>query len=437
MKNATFCARRAALHVLQRIAQGQKSQAALDVVLREYSLGSREAGLCTQLVYGYLRARIRLEAVLAAVLPRPAALPKRVYLLLTLAVYALLFLDRVPHHATVFWTVQAVRAKAGDRLARLANAALRAVIRLGKAPHSSDFYVHNPAQNAIDPLPALAQFWAVPLWIARLWESSYGLDAALMLMRRSFAHPVIALRLNPRHRHYAHAREAMLAAGAHAVGLHGLAFVDVPAPQTVLGQSMLHWHSEGVFSWQSAGSQCAVQSVPHWLGPVWDACAGQGGKALALLEAGHDVRVCSDIHWPRLSLLRAQALRLGLPMPACVQASVLTAPIVAWRGTIVLDVPCSGLGTLARRPEIRDRLRPDALAGCVLLQAKMLDAAFQRLAVGGQIVYMTCTLNPAENEEQVRLFCMRQQGATCVYQWQTPHEHPWLEGMFVALILKG
>lgn len=426
------CARSAAVRVLERVDAGEASQAALDAVLTAAALDAREAALCTELVYGYLRTRLRLEAVLAAVLPRPQSLPARLRILLALAVYALLFLERVPDHATVHWTVEAARAHFGQRLAGLANAALRAVLRLGTAPQEPAFY----AAKGDTPLDALARYYAMPLWIARLWEGAYGAQTASMLLRRAFERPVPALRLNARHSEYVGLRAALLEAGAQAIAQHGVAFVGAHPPSFVCGRPLAQWIAEGACSWQSAGSQCALQAVDAWRAPVWDACAGQGGKALACLEAGVPVALCSDVSMARLRLLMQGAARLGLPCPPHVCASVLTPPISPWEGTILLDAPCSGFGTLARRPEIRTRMTQERVFELARLQSHMLDAAWQCLVPGGQVVYMTCTINPAENEGQVDAFCQRHADAHVHAQWATPHEHPWIEGMFVAALCK-
>ena len=106
-------------------------------------------------------------------------------------------------------------------------------------------------------------------------------------------------------------------------------------------------------------------------------------------------------------------------------------PSSAGRGGIIADVPCSGLGVLARRPDLRRRPRT-ALAEHADLQRAILKALAARLEPGAELAYITCTLHPLENEQAVDWLLAEDSGLERLVQWQTPHDHPWLEGMFAA-----
>jgi 16S rRNA (cytosine967-C5)-methyltransferase len=140
--------------------------------------------------------------------------------------------------------------------------------------------------------------------------------------------------------------------------------------------------------------------MADWPEPVFDACAGRGGKTLALAEAGKRV-FAGDMHAGRLSGLGKEAARLGLPAIAAFRASATRMPLSRPPGTILLDAPCSGLGVLSRRPDAKWRRQPEDLAGLIRLQRAMLEAAYAALGPGGRLVYVTCTINPAENEANV------------------------------------
>ncbi len=207
-----------------------------------------------------------------------------------------------------------------------------------------------------------------------------------------------------------------------------------------MGKTLDAWHALGALSWQSAGTQCVMQqifcAVPDLkLLPFWDACAGQGGKTFWLLEHGIDVGLASDISPYRLHQLQASAQRLKHKVPVALMSATMPA-FSAWQGNILLDVPCSGLGTLARRPEIRKRRNLATLSKLCELQKEMLKKAFSLLSVQGHVVYITCTLNPEENENLIQNFLQKEPCAKLCYAWQTPHEHPWLEGMFVSVVKK-
>ena len=110
--------------------------------------------------------------------------------------------------------------------------------------------------------------------------------------------------------------------------------------------------------------------------------------------------------------------------------------VVRWEGDIVLDVPCSGLGVLARRPDIAMNVTPEKIADLQAIQAKLLAQAARTLQPGRRIAYITCTLNPAENENAIRAFLQTRGDFTLQAEWQTPHDHPWLEGMYGAVLQK-
>lgn len=426
-------ARDAALRIMLRLEERREPvQAALDGELGRAALEPRDAALCTELVYGFLRMESRLEYVLGTLLAKPDKLPREMLLALGLAAYGLLFLRRVPSYATVDWAVSHVRRRFGIALSRVANGALRALIRLEQAPLEEDFY-HAPGRSDLE---RLALFCATPLWIARLWADAYGAERAGLLLRRASRQPRPCLRLNVRHS----ACEALLewcrAAGGEAVAHSGMVFAPGTAPRHLGGNSIEFWQAEGALSWQSAGSQEALRVLGPWQAPVWDVCAGQGGKSLALAEQGVAVGLCGDMHAGRLKHLRRTAARLGLPCPPLVLANAERPPLRRWMGDILLDAPCSGLGTLARRPEIRRRRTPEDVRELAVLQARMLARAWEVCPKGGHVAYITCTLTPQENEAQVRMFLRGHADAHPLVEWRTPDEHPWMEGMYAVRLQK-
>lgn len=436
-------ARDMALLVLQRVERGDAVQMALDQVLASQNAAAdpRDAALCTEMVYGYLRTALRVEAVLAKVLKAPQDLPRVLQLILGLGVHSLLFLDKVPDHAVVNWCVER-GSQFGKKMSGLTNAVLRSVQRLGDDPQHKEFY----AVNGASALDAQCLYYSVPLWMGQLWHDAYGAESCELLLARSFAQPWPCARVNALREENTALRAALLEQGGTAVGKCGVVFAPGETPKAVLGQSMAQWHAHGAFSWQAAGSMVVLDGgldtamdslqVPHWNAPVWDACAGQGGKSLGLMERGVRVGLCSDVHVGRLRQLRKTAERLRIQCPPVLRMQADVPALRSWPGTILLDAPCSGLGTMARRPEIRTRRTADHIGALAALQARMLRTAWQLLGQGGHVVYMTCTLNPAENEAQVQGLLRSESAARLVSTWQTPHDHPWLEGMYVAVLQK-
>ncbi len=548
LRGLPFNGRTAALRALLLTDQGQSAQQALASVLdarvehkREPSskdtagqagLSAQDRALCTELVYGCLRTEIRLDFILSTVLRRPQDLPRPMRLILAIAVYGLMFQDKVPAHAVIHEAVDQVRRLFGQGLSRVANGALRSLQRAGQQPLQQAFYAEKNKSNKAQLSDANSQsfsaqcvFYSVPLWIGNMWRKAYGEQAALALLQRSFERPYSALRINaghPRARElydalargaeffaaenaavsaaakYLPAREAQGAdckpsagedaradtgtaigansegrqyssgavaesAGSHIVsglatgaapcvapgaplpdgsyatpvkiGQWGLAFAAGQMPREALGFDLRHWLSQGVLSWQSAGSQVALLELglDAWREPVWDACAGYGGKSMALMEWGVPVGLCTDRSVGRLRGLPAQCATLKLPQPAICIADATQPPVRQWHGHILVDAPCSGLGVLARRPDIRRR-EPQHLAELEVLQRAMLCRLAAMLQPGRELAYITCTLNSAENEKAVEYLAEKNSKIKIVRQWQTSHTHPWLEGMFGALL---
>ena len=439
-------ARHCALWALLLADTGMTAQQALAAALSSASttasssetsgLAPVERNLCSELVYGYLRTELRIAFILSKVLPRPQSLPRPLLHVLGLAVYGLLFQSKVPDYAAVFSAVETAQALYGQGLARVANGALRSVQRLADAPMHEDFYLSKDAEFGCAEHMGL--FYSLPLWIMGHWYKHYGRDAALQLARRSFERPWSAVRLNAQHSDAVVLREALLANGGESVGQWGVAFAPGVQPSSVCGQSLHDFQNEGALSYQSAGSQLVLEELGlyGWDKPVWDVCAGFGGKTVALLEREVAVSFATDRSMLRLSGLPGQCLRLGLACPSVALADAVKPPLKYWDGHLLVDAPCSGLGVLARRPDIRRRPPQEAIEH-QSLQQSILRSLATKARSGSQIAYITCTLRPNENEKQIEQLVREVDGLQVLRQWQTPHEHPWLEGMFGALLVKA
>ena len=459
--------RAAALLVLSRVLFDDiDSQAALDEALHSPTMVPTDKKLCTELVYGVLRYYLRLRAFTEKFLSKPEKLPEEMRLALCLALYEMACL-RIPHHASVCWAVGHVRNRFGQGLARVANGALRAMQRV-----LDDF---SDIRSISDPEGAeeenLSRFYAMPVWIVRLWRQSYGAEAAAALLAASLAAPPSGLRVNRACNGWEQTRKELMQAYApgHAgtvepgagrgdaeemalggrndgdilpVGACGFAF---PGPLPWQARILI---KEGKASRQSAASYDVLEAfVPGtWELPIWDCCAGRGGKTLALLEQGIAVALASDPSRQRLNALPQEYARLGLLTPPCPEtlpASVTEAILQFDKrtggqqfGTILIDAPCSGLGTLSRHPEIRLRRTPEDLATVTAMQKEILAQAWERLKPGGCIVYITCTLNPSENQEQIASFLQNHTDAELLKEFQTDFMSPVREFFYGARVRK-
>ncbi|MDR2076309.1 MAG: Fmu (Sun) domain-containing protein [Desulfovibrio sp.] len=501
--------RTAALSVLHAVlCAGEDSQAALDRHLVSPEMVPTDKRLCTELVYGALRAYGALREDVDALLGNPDGLPLEMRLALCLAWYELDRL-RVPPHAAIHRTVRHIRNRFGPGLAGVANGVLRSLLRRRSAgtdpcpqadPSRSSagddaslkqdtFAPSSALWAASPPAPAgarksrrrggrpltqppeqcpsetaLARRHAMPPWIVRLWREQYGSEAALSFLAASSGRPPSGLRLNRRAPGWEEDRRALLEEAPPGlaplrVGEAALAF---PGSLPWQARRLL---AEGRASRQSAASYQALFALDpvSWPQPIWDACAGRGGKTLALLEAGIPVALASDPSSVRLRALCAEYIRLAplLPLPALLSQSATEEPFLppspaegpggeelfrrpaspdvrpAFFRTILVDAPCSGLGTLARRPEIRLRRTPAHLRDLAASQRAILDAVWDRLLPGGRLLYLTCTLNKAENEDQIAAFLLRHPRAVRVGEFQTPPSSPLREFFYAAHLEKG
>lgn len=465
--------RAAALVGLSRVLdEGVDAQAAVDAALSSPHLVPTDKRLCTELTYGALRWHLRLGLFSNRFLQKPEKLPAEMRLTLHLALYEMAFL-RIPHHATVNWAVSHVRNRFGRGLGGVANGVLRAMQRAMADFAHPERYAERPEEESV-----LACRYAIPEWIVRLWRHHCGPETARLLLEASQTAPPSGLRLNRARPDWAAAREALLRegnanaerrggqAGEHAGPGARETSADAASSQgerhgagvTAVGEcglafaGSLPWQakqllSEGRASRQSAASYEALAffDPADWKGPVWDCCAGRGGKTLALLEQGVAVALASDTSARRLDGLATEYARLGLSHPPC--------PVVLERsacapdplpdslprefGVILVDAPCSGLGTLSRHPEIRLRRTPDDLARLAELQGRILSSVWRRLAPGGLLIYITCTVNPAENEDRIAHFLAATPGAALWREFRTPAASPLGEFFYGAALRRN
>lgn len=423
-------AREAALRVLERSGVSAPVQSLLDTKLTGGEFSRQEAALTTELVYGYLRSEIRLSWLLGQFLKKPEKLPPAMRIILGMAAYELLHLDRIPAHASVSAAVDAVRARFGQGLSRVANGVLRSLIRQAENEDvlAPAFY----AQRISDPLERLSIQHGLPRWILELWTRAYGQDRAEACAASAGLVPWPCVRVNTARDEWEALRD-ILAREGEAFAISGVRFAPGHHPEYLRA-----YLAQGRLSLQGAGSQLVLQALdaPHWEGPIWDACAGRGGKTLALMELGLPILAASDTYRPRLRGLRDDAKRLMLGIPSLICASAAAPAIRGIPRTILLDVPCSGLGTLARHPDLRRLRTPGQIRELVQLQQAILDAAWEVLPAGGRIAYVTCTVNPEENETQIARFLQRHPGTRLDCQWESSPDLFGSDLMYGALVRK-
>ncbi len=421
-------ARKVCLVVLRDVERGAPVQLALSRTLDGMEFTPAARRQATDLVYCCLRARLRCQYILGKVFPRFERFAPEVRHLLLAACTALLFEDYAPAYAVVHETVGDIHTLAGKGIAGAANGGLRSLLRMGGAPMEPDFY-HEPGDR--DDFVGLCRLCSFPENLGRLLLKECGEERTTQVMIGRFSRPAACVRLNRTRPDWQTLRRELLDRGASplsdAADEAGLAFMGgVPQDVHLAGLA-----GEGRLSLQSAGSQLALAAMEFDpAARVWDACCGFGGKTTALLERGLDVCLASDISRSRALHLPQECTRLGLNPPMVMLSDGARQPLTRFDGTILLDVPCSGLGVLARRPDIK--LRQRNLKEYVNTQRRLLEQAVLLAQRGRDVIYMTCTVTRSENGSMVRSVCS-DYDVRLADEWSTPRASAF-ECMYAARI---
>ena len=393
--------RQLAAEILHKV-ESQKAYAdlLLDHNLRTAGLNEVDRGLLTELTYGTLRWRAKIDAKLMPFLKRSLSETDSFNRnLLRITLYQLLFLDKIPAYAAVNEAVEIAKIMQ-PRSAGFVNGVLRNFLRQ-QDQHGKGEAVQSSASN-------LAEEYSHPQWLVDRWLSYFGSEQAKALMLASNQRAPLVVRVNQ-----LSTTRAELLARWQAVGI--IAKPGILTPQAIrlpLGATIeaLPGYSEGHFQVQSEASQL----ISHLVGPtmgetILDACAAPGGKATHLAELSGDrgkvialdtsargiVRIAQNAE--RLRLVSLQAIRADA-------SKALLGDIAGPYDRIIVDAPCSGLGTLRSHPEIKWQRNDSDIARLAALQAVILQTMAQYLKTRGILVYSTCTLTVDENEQVIENF---------------------------------
>jgi 16S rRNA (cytosine967-C5)-methyltransferase len=397
--------RRLAWQVLQAVAAGAYADGALERELGRTPLAPVDRGLATELAYGAIRQRRLLDAWLDQLGKVPAERqPPKLRWLLHIGLYQLLASDRVPPSAAVSTTVELAKRGGLARLAPVANGLLRAFLRRREA---GDTLPLTPAQSA-DPALSLGVRHSLPDWLTRELLQWLPPERAEAFGSACNSPPSLDLRVNRLRSSPAAVQAALAGAGVEAIAIEGL-----PAGLTLKGRSgdlsRLPGFAEGYWCVQDRAAQRIAPLLDPQPGErILDACAAPGGKSTHLAELMGDqgLVLALDRGEARLRRVSRNAERLGLGSIA-VQHGDATAlaqeqpDLRASFDRILVDAPCSGLGTLARHADARWRIDPSSIDELVLLQRQLLDELLPLLKPHGRLVYATCTVHPRENGQLI------------------------------------
>lgn len=395
-------AREMALDLLLQMEREQSySNLLLNQGLKRYPLDERERRLATELIYGTIQRRYTLDQILNRLVKKGAdSLEPWVRQLLRLGLYQLLFLDKIPERAAVHETVQLAKKRGHAGIAGLVNGVLRSYLRRREEL--------NPPKNP-QTISEKAAKYSAPEWMIKRMEEAYGEEATQRTLEIVLLPPPVSLRVN----RLKISRDAFIERWRREQA--GEIRPSLIAPEGVLvekGGNPAHTSlfEEGYCTIQDESSML----VAHALNPksgmmVLDMCAAPGGKTTHLAERmdGEGRILACEIHAHKLPLIREQAERLGHDIIDVKQADgrMLSKELPsASFDAILLDAPCSGLGVMRRKPDIKWSKEAETASSLVRLQKALLDTAAKLLKPGGKLVYSTCTWEPRENAEQIQDF---------------------------------
>jgi len=389
-------ARETAYRILADVENGAYANIILDEYLRTQQLSVADRGLVTEIVYGTVKYRLKLDWIIGQLVKKSAKLETGPRIILRLSLYQILFLERVPPSAVTNEAVKLAKKLFHAGVAGLINGVLRN-------------YLRNPDQviwpdSKKQPIEYLEVCFSHPRWMVARWLVRYGFAQTQKLCEFNNRPADLWIRTNTLRcsREDLFKRltdEGCIVEKSRRIPT-GLLLLSAPPLSRLLP------FAEGLFTVQDESSMLVAHVV--WPAPgqeILDVCAGPGGKSthLAQLMENKGLIVACDVHEHRLRLIEDNARRLGVTIIKTVlaDATKMAADHEAKYDLILVDAPCSGLGVLRRRADSRWRKQEGDIHALAGLQKQIIENAISLLKVGGRLVYSTCTIEPEENEENI------------------------------------
>ncbi|MGI6308910.1 MAG: 16S rRNA (cytosine(967)-C(5))-methyltransferase RsmB [Dethiobacteria bacterium] len=443
-------AREAALVILKEVEEKEAYlNLVLNRVLSRRSFPPAERSLLTELAYGVIQHLHTLDWVISLYSTRSLEkLTPWIRNILRMGTYQLLYLERIPEAAAVDEAVKLAHRYGHKGVAGLVNAVLRKISR-------SKDNLPWPSREQ-EPALYLSLRYAYPLWMVQRWIKNLGAEAAEAHCSAGNRRPPLTIRTNTLRLSREELQRVLQAEGT---GSRECRY----APEGLylkLAHSLVELKSfqQGLFQVQGESSMLAAPLLNPQPGElVLDLCSAPGGKTihLAALMKNQGRIIAADLYPHRLKLVQAAAERQGIQIIQTENIDGRSLPS-EWQGTfqrVLLDVPCSGLGVIRRKGDLKWRRRPEDIASLSQLQMQLLRSAFQALCSGGVLLYSACTTEPEETTEVINKFLAQERLAQPVmlspflpqelhaeekiagqiFLWPAQHN---LDGFFLARIRK-
>ncbi len=368
------------------------SNLGLAKAIRENDLTPQQRGRLTETVYGTLQNKLLLDKYIAKITKLNKVKPI-VRSLVYVSAYQIFFMDNIPNHVITFESVNVMKQKKGNTECKYLNAVLRNLTKLDK--------------SEIDKSIDFSTLWSHPKWIYELFLESYGKEKTVDMIKRNNEAPILSVRRNKLKCTKAEFESELLKSE--------IEFEKSKLAKDsylIFGGAILRTSLflDGYCIVQDQSASFVVDILRPKAGErVLDMCAAPGGKTTHMAEYMDNVGeiIAIDQHEHKLELINNNAKKLGIDIIETLHSDALELSEkfeINSFDKILLDPPCSGLGLLRRKPEIRYNKSMEDVYELSKVQRKMLDVAGELVKVGGTIIYSTCTLNANENNKNIERF---------------------------------
>ncbi len=386
----TKSARQIAFEILLKIENDKAfSNLAIDSAVKAYCRDSTDCAFISRIVYGVVERKITLNYIISQHLSQPLKkLKTEVLIALQMGAYQIIFSDKIPDSAAVNESVKLVKANKCGFASGLVNAVLRKVCANGFTV-SDDISVEE----------RISVLYSVPMELVRFFIYHYGADNAEAFFKEALEPKKLYARVNNTKTTEDELIKGLIKEGASAENTHIKNCVEIKSGGAVYE---LEAYKKGLFHIEDVSSQLCVEALEAFEGcTVIDVCSAPGGKSFTVAEEMNNkgTLYSCDIYDSRVQLIKEGAERLGLD---CINTFVNDASVFndsfPQADRVLCDVPCSGLGIVAKKPEIKYK-KLDDIKELIPIQKQILSVSSKYVKKGGRLVYSTCSVNPNENRK--------------------------------------
>lgn len=392
-------AREIAVNTVMQVFENKAySNIALNKNLNESELLEKDRALATELVYGTIKYKYSIDKILKKFLDKNFdKTDKYILNLLRVCVYQLRYLDKIPAFAAVNEGVNLAKSKVSNGASKLVNGVLRNYLR-----HKDDLYYDESNCNE-----RLAFIYSYPQWMIKLFIKQYGEVVAEEILKGLNMRPSVTVRVNSTKDNYDNIFN-MLRDNGYNVEEGSIApeAIRINKGSSVESNKLFN---EGFVTVQDESAMLVASAMDLREGlTVLDLCSAPGGKTTHIAELMNNTGVVKafDIYEHKLDLIRNNMKRLGLCNVdlGILDATILKEELLSSADRVLIDVPCSGLGIIRKKPEIKYTKREKELEAIIKIQREIMKVSSQYVKSGGILLYSTCTINKSENEENIRWF---------------------------------